>query len=139
MSCRTLLSSSLVVAIVGFLPNATPAQVLFRIRAGGPPLPIDQAAVNAVVDKVLKNLEDDYVFPEVSTKMAQAIRKRQADHAYDDIKTGQQLAQRLTHDLQQTSHDKHLRIMCSTDALPKPPGSESPMHESPARKARMRH
>jgi hypothetical protein len=139
MFCRTLLSSSLVVAIVGFLPNASPAQVLFRIRAGGPPLPVDQAAVNAVVDKVLKNLEDDYVFPEVATKMAQAIRKRQADHAYDDIKTGQQLAQRLTHDLQETSHDKHLRIMCSTDALPKPPGSESPMHESPARKARMRH
>ena len=104
-----------------------------------PPLPIDQATLNSVVDKVLKTLEDDYVFPDMATKMAQAIRKRQADHAYDDIKTGQQLAQRLTHDLQETSHDKHLRIMCSTDALPKPPGDKSPMHESPAMKARMRH
>jgi len=138
MSCRTLLSSSLVVAIVGLLPNTGPAQVLFRIRPDGPPLPIDQAAVNAVVDKVLKNLEDDYVFPDVATKMAQAIRKRQADHAYDDVQTGQQLAERLTHDLQETSHDKHLRINCSTDPLPKPPGGTSPMQESPAMKARMR-
>jgi hypothetical protein len=138
MSCRTLLSSSLVVAIVGLLPSASPAQVLFRIKADGPPLPIDQATVNAVIDKVLKNLDEDYVFPEVAAKMAEAIRKRQTDHAYDDVKTGQQLAQRLTHDLQETSHDKHLRIMCSTDALPKPPGHNSPPHESPAMKARVR-
>jgi C-terminal processing protease CtpA/Prc len=88
---------------------------------------------------VLKHLDEDYIFADVATKMAQAIRKRQANHVYADIKTGQELAKRLTKDLQETSHDKHLRIMCSTDALPKLPSGKTPMPESPEMKARARH
>ena len=125
--------------MVCLVPAASPAQVMFRVKPDGPPLQVDQTTVNTIIVKVLKHLDQDYVFADVATKMAQAIRKRQAEHAYADIKTGQELAKRLTQDLQETSHDKHLRIMCSTDALPNLPSGKTPMPESAEMKARMRH
>jgi retinol-binding protein 3 len=135
MSCRTLISCSLASAALCLVPATSPAQGMLRIRPDGPPLPVDQATVNAVIDKALKQLEEEYIFPDVATKMTQAIRKRQADHAYAEIKTGQELAKVLTNDLQATSHDKHLRVMCSTNAMPKRPGGTTP---TPEMKARMR-
>ena len=53
-------------------------------------------AVQDSTDQAIKHLEADYVFPELATKMAEALRKREADNAYAQIKTGQQLAERLT-------------------------------------------
>jgi retinol-binding protein 3 len=137
MSCRTLFSSSLLFAAACLAAPPILAQGIV-IRGDGPPLPIDQATVNQVIEKVLKRLDDEYVFPDVAKTMAESIHKRQADHAYADIKTGQELAKRLTQDLQATSHDKHLHIVCSAQALPKPPRAQNPTHESPEMKARMR-
>ena len=91
------------------------------MKRNQPPLPIDEATSNAVIDEAIKRLEAEYVFPDVATQMTQSLRKRQADKAYAGIKTGQALAQQLTKDLQAVSKDKHLRIVCSTEKLPKLP------------------
>ena len=131
----------LVAALFLLIPATCPAQVRFRIKKDQPPLPIDASTAETVIDEVLKRLDEEYVFPDVATKMAQAVKKRQTDKEYAAIKTGQELAQRLTKDLQTVSKDKHLRIICSTDKLPKPPrgrGAGSGPTIPPGMKERMR-
>jgi len=130
---------ALLAALAVFVPQTCSAQVRFMIRPDQPPLPIDAETANTVIDEALKRLEAEYVFPEVAAQMVQAIRKRQADKEYAAIKTGQALADRLTKDLQAVSKDKHLRITCSTDKLPKlPDGSEQDKGPTPQMKEEMR-
>jgi retinol-binding protein 3 len=100
------------------IPATCLAQMRF-INRNQAPLSIDAATADAVIDQALKQLADEYVFPETAAKMSQAVRKRQADKAYAGIQTGQELATRVTADLQAVSKDKHLRIICSTEKLPK--------------------
>src|SRR5580704_10388134 len=121
-----LLRRALLAALVISVPAACPAQFRFIMKRNQPPLPIDEATSNAVIDQALKRLEAEYVFPDVAAQMTQSLRKRQADKAYAGIKTGQALAQQLTKDLQAVSKDKHLRIVCSTETLPKLPGGSGP-------------
>jgi C-terminal processing protease CtpA/Prc len=96
---------------------------------------IDSATCKAVIDKTLKTLEEEYVFPEVAAKMTKAVRRRQADKEYDRVKTGQELAELLTRHLQEVSKDKHLRVSCFSGKLPRPPEGKGP---TPAMKERMR-
>ena len=95
---------------------ATPCQAQNKDQ---PPLAIDEATCNAVIDEALKQLEKTYVFPEMAAKMAKAVRERQADKEYGKLKTGQELAELMTKHLQEVSKDKHLRVVCSTNKLPK--------------------
>jgi hypothetical protein len=126
-------------AIVLIAPAFCPAQVRFRIKRDQAPLPIDKAMVITVIDQALKLLDEEYVFPDLAAKMNRAIRKRQADQAYARITTGQELAQQLTKDLQAVSNDKHLRILCSTEPLPKPPApGREPQEPTPQMKDEMR-
>lgn len=89
-------------------------------RADGDPptLAIDEKMRDEVIDTILKRLADNYVFPDVAEKMGNAIRQRQKDKQYDNVKTGQELARLLTDHLQEVSKDKHLRVNCSTKKLP---------------------
>src|SRR5947209_5556143 len=100
------------------------------------PLAVDQATVNTVIGDALKALEERYVFPEVSAKMAEAVRRRQQSQEYADVKTGQELAERLTKHLQDVSKDKHLRVRCSTEKR-QPPPQGGPTAEAKARMKRM--
>src|SRR5262245_58967377 len=96
----------------------TPAWSQVSIGPEQPPLPIDAGTRDAVIDKTVSHLVDNYVFLEVAEKMRDAVRVRQKNKEYDDVKTGQELAKLLTEHLQAVSKDKHLRINCSTKPLP---------------------
>jgi hypothetical protein len=102
------------------------------VRRDGPPLPIDAATTAKVIDEALEQLDENYVFPEVAAKMGEAVRRRWASQEYAGVKTGQELAELLTKHLQDVSHDKHLRVRCSTDKLP-PPRGDGPTAEERAR------
>jgi C-terminal processing protease CtpA/Prc len=93
-------------AIVGF---AQPEQ---------PDLTIDAATRTQVIDGILKRLNDSYVFPEVAKKMEQSIRERVDKKEYDQITSAKAFATKLTEDLQAVSHDKHLRVRYSHEAIP---------------------
>src|ERR1043165_1435042 len=81
-------------------------------------LTIDAAARTQVVDTILKRLNESYVFPDVAKKMEDSIRERVAKKEYDQITSAKQFATTLTNDLQAVSHDKHLRVRYSYEAIP---------------------
>jgi hypothetical protein len=132
---RIKLLGCVVLATLGVALGVGRAQVI--VKKDQPPLPVEAADVAAVIDGALKNLEDNYVFPEVAAKMAKAIRQRQADKEYDKVKTGQELAELLTKHLQEVSRDKHLRVNCSTEKLPKRPMGQEPTAEMKERMRQM--
>src|ERR1041384_4593126 len=83
-----------------------------------PDLTIDAATRTQVIDGILKRLNDSYVFPEVAKKMEQSIHERIEKKEYDQITSAKESAKTLTNDLQAISHDKHLRVRYSHEAIP---------------------
>jgi hypothetical protein len=96
----------------------------------GPDLTVDAALRETVVEAVAKNVADYYVFPDLGQQMATAIQQHHARHAYDPITSARALAERLTADLRDVSHDKHLSVMYSPTVLPPlPPPNAQPTTE----------
>lgn len=79
---------------------------------------IDAATRAAVIDVLLKELNDSYVFAETAKKMETDIRSRVAAKEYDSVTSSIEFAKKLTADLQSISKDKHLRVRYSQTVLP---------------------
>jgi C-terminal processing protease CtpA/Prc len=108
------------------------------LRGEPPSAPaVDQATVGRIVDAAIKSLDEQYVFPEVATKMGEALRSRQKNGEYAEIKTGPELASLLTRHLQEVSKDKHLRVRFSADKANPSPAKSGPTPEMLARSRAM--
>src|SRR5690349_6095405 len=83
-----------------------------------PDLTIDAAMRTQVIDGMLKRLNESYVFPDIAKKMEQSIRARVSNKEYDQITSAKAFVTKLTNDLQEVSHDKHLRVRYSYNPLP---------------------
>jgi hypothetical protein len=71
---------------------------------------IDAATPARIVDAIAKALNASYVYPALANKMEQAIREH-LEHGDDKaIATGPDLAAALTHQLQEVSQDRHVRV-----------------------------
>ena len=104
------------------LPLATAAQQ-------GPPPPdmtIDAATRSAVIDSLIAQLNDAYVFPEVAKKMESDLRSRLSNKEYDSLTSARGFAEKLTADVQSVSKDKHLRVRYSFEKIPVPRDREEP-------------
>src|SRR5829696_187222 len=75
-----------------------------------PDMAIDAATRTQVVNGVLKELNDRYVFPEVAKQMEANMRQKLAAKEYDSVTSAEEFAKKLTEDLQSVSKDKHLRV-----------------------------
>jgi hypothetical protein len=110
--------------------DGDPAQVVgFGIRALPPGVTdasfvIDAAARQRAIDGAAKMLDEFYVYPDMAKKMGEAIRAKQKAGEYDSITNGDAFAEKLTADLREVSHDKHLGVNFSPGVLPSgpPPG-----------------
>jgi hypothetical protein len=99
---------------------------------------VDAAMTKQVIDAALKELDENYVFPDVAKKIAGAVRRRQANDEYAGVKTGPELARLLTEHLQEVSKDKHLRVRYSAEKIPpRGPGAPPTAEEKAGQKARM--
>lgn len=78
---------------------------------------LDAATRTAVLTAVINQL-DEYAFPEVASKIQQDMGDRLAAEGYQDVKSGPQLAQTLTAQLQTLSGDQHLKLYYSPAVLP---------------------
>lgn len=130
-------NASLLAAMLSFIllahQNAARGQPMFK--RDQPDRTIDAASRARVIDGLLKLLNENYVFPETARKMEQAIRVRAAGHEYDGVTSAKALAKLLTDQLREVSHDKHLRVFYSAEALPPESKRTEP---TPEERAKMR-
>jgi hypothetical protein len=97
-----------------------------------PDMTIDAATRSAVIDSLLKRLNEAYVFPETAKKMEADVRDRVKKNEYDGIDSAQKFAEKLTADLQAVSNDKHLRVRYSERAIPERKPQSEPTAEQKA-------
>lgn len=85
------------------------------VAQGAPPEPppVTAADRTAILDDLLRALEETYVFPETAEKMAEFVRRQEKGGAYDPLSNLEDFAQKVTEDLQSVSHDLHLRVRWS--------------------------
>ena len=80
-------------------------------------LPIDEQMRTDVLEAIIEKL-DEYAFSEVAQKVQKDLRDRLSAGGYQDVKSGTQLAETLTAQLQSLSDDKHLKVYFSPAVLP---------------------
>jgi len=83
-----------------------------------PDMKIDAATRTQVIETLVKNLNDSYVFPDVAKQMGESVRGRLQKGEYDQMTGASAFAKALTEHLQAVSHDKHLRVRYSNEAIP---------------------
>jgi retinol-binding protein 3 len=97
---------------------------------------IDAPTRSRIIASVATALDSAYVFPDVATRMNDTIRVRLARGEYDRETSGFAFALRLTNDLIDVSHDKHLGVDYRVAGFPPSsagPGSAStPARPSPS-------
>ena len=82
------------------------------------PPALDTATRSEVINTLLTLLQKHYIFPQVAQEIENALRLRMSKGEYEQITSGEQLAQVLTTHIQEISKDKHLRVSYSAEALP---------------------
>lgn len=123
------------------LKSGDPAQVAHVMLRAIPPgataadmhLKIDAATRQRVIEGAIAALDEYYVYPETAKKMDDALLARQKKGEYDSVNDADAFAMMLTDNLQEVSHDRHLRVNFSPRVLPK----DRPDHD-PQEEARMR-
>ncbi len=114
------------------------AFVIIPISAGAqapqnqPDMSIDAATRAAVIDNLLKELNDSYVFPETAKKMEADLRGRLSKNEYDSATSARAFVEKLTADLQAVSKDKHLRVRYSHSVIPERKGQSEPSADQKA-------
>lgn len=106
----------LAVALVGIIAASSG---LARSQQSSAPAPttVDAPLRKQVIDGAIQHMRKAYIFADVAEKMAESLQARAAKNEYDDITEPRAFADRLTKDLQEVSHDKHLRVLFSPEGL----------------------
>ncbi len=86
-------------------------------------IPLDAAQRKLAIENVIENLNQFYVYPATAQKMADSLHAHEQKGDYSAITDGEEFAARLSADLIDVSHDKHLRVFyypykLGTDAPP---------------------
>jgi retinol-binding protein 3 len=95
---------------------------------------LDDAARRRVLAGVESKLKQSYVYPETAQKMNQALLDHEKHGDYSSITDGDIFAARLTKDLEDVSHDKHLRVNYSPYKLPPDDDKPNPDEKEMERK-----
>ncbi|MEV4262022.1 S41 family peptidase [Kribbella sp. NPDC049584] len=74
--------------------------------------------IRAVVGRLGALVAEYYVFPEIGAEVADRLAAAVTEGRYDDLGTPEELAERVTADLQVGNRDKHLRLIFRRDGLP---------------------
>lgn len=93
---------------------------------------LDSAERKRVIDGAIAQLNDFYIDPGTEKKMAETLLTTEKNGGYDKIADGNTFAMRLTDDLQDVSHDRHLHVNYAPFKLP-PEHEGGPLPEEQAR------
>ncbi|MGB7063020.1 MAG: S41 family peptidase [Candidatus Zixiibacteriota bacterium] len=113
---RAQLCAFLILLLIpaGLLSTSARAQSAGQER---PDKVIDASMQAEIIDSVTKALNEIYVFPDVAKKMEKHVRNQYKKKAYKDITSLAEFTQKLTEDLGQISHDKHLWVRFVPDEM----------------------
>jgi hypothetical protein len=116
LSMKACLYALLILLLIpaGLFPTSARAQSAGQER---PDRVIDARMQSEIIDSVTKALNEVYVFPDVAEKMEKHLRKQYKKKAYKDITSLEEFGRKLTEDLREISHDKHLRVMFMPDDM----------------------
>ncbi len=114
MKARALVLATAALVLIWLLPFSTWAQAPAMER---PDKVIDARMQLEVIDSVTRTLNEIYVFPDVAKKMEKHLRSQYKKKAYKDITSLDEFTRKLTEDLQEISHDKHLWVRFASDEL----------------------
>ncbi|MBZ5555525.1 MAG: S41 family peptidase [Acidobacteriia bacterium] len=92
---------------------------------------LDAAGRHRVIERVIANLKEHYIYPDVAQKMAEALLAHEPSGENDAVTDGLAFASLLTRRLREVSHDLHLEVIYSQTRLPD--HSTGPSGESLAR------
>lgn len=116
------------------------APALARQMPGGPgqaDMTVSTADRQLVIDGLIKEVNNNYVFPELAKKIEASLRQQQKRGAYNGITSAKQLSEALTRDLQAATQDKHLRVMYSEREVPQQDLDSKPSPEAAAAELEM--
>jgi hypothetical protein len=87
---------------------------------------LNAAERERVIDAVIANLKAHYIDPAVARKMGEALLRHEEAGDYTAVKSGPALADRLSAELREVSHDLHLEVVYSRTPLPDHPSGATP-------------
>src|SRR5690606_32845248 len=90
---------------------------------------IDDADRTETIETLIKELNENYVFPEVAKKLEADLRARAAKGEYNTLE-GKEFAKKLTEDLRAISKDKHLSVSYSAKPIPPKTPNAGPSEEA---------
>lgn len=82
---------------------------------------LDPAKINRVLNGIVFNLKEYYVYPEVAQRMIDALQAHEKAPDYQNIRDPAAFADLLTKQLQDVSHDRHLRVVYNPAVASAPP------------------
>ena len=102
-------------------------------------MPMTAMGRQQLVEAVIQEVNDSYVFPDKAALAGARLRARHQQGAYDGAAGARQLAEMLTQELQAATGDRHLRVTYSEQPIPASmPNSEPGAEERAGRLAMMR-
>ncbi|MFC4929697.1 S41 family peptidase [Massilia sp. GCM10023247] len=75
-----------------------------------PEVVVDHAMRVKVVDTLVAQLNDHYIFPDKAKDIEAVLHRRRQEGSYDGIKDGRKLAQQLSADLRGVAKDLHMNV-----------------------------
>jgi hypothetical protein len=93
---------------------------------------IDNSVRHDVVAKLSDALRNNYIFPDVGEKSAETISASLSAGDYDSLSDPNAFAARLSADVAEVAHDKHLRVFSESAPPAPPPGPAGGMPRSEA-------
>lgn len=132
-------SATTAYGIIGLSATEPVRATTFRLMGMGAgvtasTLLIDATTRGRVVSSAIAELDTFYVFPDVAKRMGDSLRARLARGAYDQYGNAMTFATRLSDDLREVGHDKHLRLEYSTQTLEPQRGPSEPTPDIIARR-----
>jgi hypothetical protein len=83
-----------------------------------PPAQLDDDARRTVVHAAAEALRQGYIFPDIGKRAAEAIETALSAGRYDQKENPEEFAQQLTADMQNVTHDKHMRVVAPNSPPP---------------------
>ncbi|HRH45193.1 MAG TPA: S41 family peptidase [Pyrinomonadaceae bacterium] len=100
--------------------------------------PIDAKTCLEVIDKTIKLVNDNYVFPEIAKQIETSLRKKIQNGECNKTTSSIEFAKILTNYLQEINHDKHFAVEFSQESISEPTDSTPTPEAAKKRREKLR-